>query len=172
MSCCKKSRACDVFVSASLLRPLADPILHRAGNFALAPSPRVFILTKRRVLQFTGAAALNDFYSRVHRFTRIKTNCSTIISMRKGFCAWSFFLETLDSASGTLLNRVIAGLPPPPLLIAGVNLRQSISAAGECSDTQAATAILICFFASSGNPKITRLSDVTFVLSRVSRKDE
>jgi len=31
--------------------------------------------------------------------------------MREGFCAYSFSLETLDSASGTLLNRVISKLP-------------------------------------------------------------
>ena len=63
MSRCENSRACDVFVSSSLLCPLGDPILHRAGNFALALSPNLFILTKRCVLQFIGAAALNDFYS-------------------------------------------------------------------------------------------------------------
>src|ERR1041384_4094811 len=95
MSCCKKLRACDAFVSSSLLCPLGDPILHRAGNFALALSPSHFILTKRRVLRF-GAAALNDFYSGLHA---------------AGFSADWLFLETPDSASGTSHKRVIAGLP-------------------------------------------------------------
>src|SRR6185369_6915463 len=67
MSCCKKFRAREVFVSSSLLRPLGDPILHRAGNIALAVSISLLILRKRRVLQFIDAAALNYFYSRVHR---------------------------------------------------------------------------------------------------------
>src|SRR5262247_4155615 len=40
-----------------------------------------------------------------------KTNCSTIISMRKGFCTYWFFLETPNSTSRTSLNRVIAELP-------------------------------------------------------------
>src|SRR5689334_15339148 len=111
MSCCQKLCAREVFVSSSLLRPLGDPILHRAGNIALAVSTSLLILTKRRVLQFIGAAALNDFYSRVHRSPESKLNCSTMISMWEGYCAYSFSLETLDSASGTLLNRVIAGLP-------------------------------------------------------------
>ncbi len=106
MSCCKKSRACDAFVSSSLLRPLGDPILHRAGNFALALSPSHLILTKRRVLQFIGAAALNDFYSRLHGSPDNQMRLDVA-----GFCPYRFFLETLDSASGTLLKGVIAGLP-------------------------------------------------------------
>ena len=32
-----------------------------------------------------------------------------------GFCAYLFPLETLDRASGRLLNRVSAGLPPSQL---------------------------------------------------------
>jgi hypothetical protein len=112
MNCCKKL-GCAVFVSAPSLRQLADPILDCAGNFTLALSRTFFNRTKWRVLQFIGADALNDFYSRVHGLpdkSNASKNSQDDLDAAE-FCASSFSLKPLDSASGTLLNRVIAGLP-------------------------------------------------------------
>jgi hypothetical protein len=59
-----KLRARAMFVNAPSLCQLGDPILDCGGNLALALSPGLFILTKRRPLR--AVVALDDSHSRVH----------------------------------------------------------------------------------------------------------